>query len=457
MHEVRDRGLDALDWQRRLATRASSRESWRHRTAQLIDEARVGKAEVWKLLSEFTFWIGFTARRPHVAQRDLLGDLLAEFARLVKSVESIDEEADRRQESSVLVALDQAIGLQEAAGTPVTDLLLAKAGYLRSSGTMAERLATMRAAVASAVPGDPAWARAMVTLCAYQVAISRYDDAIKTARELGGTTSDRKYRCAMLAHEGVAHFTAFHDHRLAQQRFVEVIQDYGSAAAGDSEIGHWVAMAYHYLARLMDLDRRHRTALDLYFKGKEIAESSRQDVISDAFVHLRVAETLVAARLFDTARTHLDVAQALVIRRSDRSSARVQVELGYAKLDAAMGRFAEATRRVKQARQRSGKVAFWRGELLCTGYLLALAIQQKAWWRLPWLAGLLLGSAFFGELRRNNLTRLILKAPLALRAVLRQMSSRPSARDPAGERITTCPCDLHGLTTGATAASMPPQ
>jgi hypothetical protein len=127
---------------------------------------------------------------------------------------------------------------------------------------------------------------------------------------------------------------------------------------------------------------------------------------------------------------------------TNSASARLQVELGYAMLEAATGDPRRAVRAIEQIRRRARAVGFWRGALLCQGYLLALAIRLRAYWRLPVLAARLVGDAVRGELRRNSLPRLILRAPVMLPIALRRMSSRTDSR----ERITACPCDLHDPT-----------
>ena len=202
-------------------------------------------------------------------------------------------------------------------------------------------------------------------------------------------------------------------------------------------------MAYHYLARIAEVNRRYRTSLALYLRGQRVATTSRESLHADTFEHLRVAELLAAAGRFREARDHLDHAYALVRTFSDRSAARLQVDLGYAALEAAAGDPQQALHTIEQIRHQARSVGFWRGELLCHGYLLALAIRQRAFWRLPGLAVRLLGSAFFGELRRNNLAKLVVRLPVMLRIALRRMSRPRASRIPEHDRITNCFCDLH--------------
>jgi hypothetical protein len=425
-------------WRARIARRAASRDRWSARTVQLIDLARARHvAELADSLGEYTHWMGFTAEHPDAVDPALLSVFVAQYARLATNLGRGGDD-----NGTVLRALGEAIALQERLGAPVTDLYLAKVAYLRAEhAESAGRIAALRAAAASAEPGTEPWVAAMIARCWYDLDVSRYRHAIRVARRLREGLPGSQSICAGLAWEGVALFTSFQDLALAERRLREACR-YEDRVAADPEIGQWVAMAYHYLARLAELRRDHRTSLHLYLRGQRVAAHSRESLHADTFENLRIAELLIAAGVYPAAEDHLARAYTLVRTFSDRSSARLQVELGYAMLEAATGDPRRAVRAIEQIRRRARAVGFWRGALLCQGYLLALAIRLHAYWRLPVLAARLVGDAVRGELRRNSLPRLVLRIPVMLPIALRRMSSRTDSR----ERITACPCDLHDPT-----------
>ena len=425
-------------WQARIARRALSPERWVARTTQLIELTRHSHiAELAGQMGDYAFWIGFTARHPDAVIPSLLSQLVEQFARLTANLGRGQE-----HDGNVLRALDEAIALQLRLGAATTDLFLAKAAYLRAEHAESPtRLAALRAAVAHAKPGSSAWGDAMIAICWYRLDVSHYRSAIRAARairELGD-----RYACASLAWEGVARFTSLHNLDRAEGLLRQACRHEDRIDA-DPEIGQWVAMAYHYLARIAELRGHHRTSMELYLCGQRIAASNRESLHADTFEQLRIAELLMAAGLFTPARDHLDRAYALVRTFSDRSSARLQVDLGYATLQAATGDPRQAVRAIHHARRRARSVGFWRGELLCHGYLLALTIRLRAFRHLPGLAIGILASALGGELRRNSLPKLIARIPVLLRIAIRRMSGRRrTSRTPEAERLTACACDLH--------------
>jgi len=135
----------------------------------------------------------------------------------------------------------------------------------------------------------------VATLSAYWVEVSHYPQALKTARQLRArmatATAGPLHECAALTSEGVALFTSFQDLMLAERLLRQAIA-YEPQAHDDTELMRWIAMAYHYLGRLAEVDRRFRTSLELYVHGDELARASRENIVSEAFVHLRLAEPL---------------------------------------------------------------------------------------------------------------------------------------------------------------------
>jgi tetratricopeptide (TPR) repeat protein len=285
----------------------------------------------------------------------------------------------------------------------------------------------------------------MVTLAAYQIEISRYDDAVRTARaierEIPADLYDRKYRCAALLPVGVALFSSFQDIARAQV-VLQQAGEYADRAADDPQVTRWLATAYHFLARIAEVERRYRDAVDLYLVGQKYQNRCPEEVGADAFIHLRIAEPLIASAALDDAREHLEEARRLVRTGSNISSARLQVELGFATLAAAGGQFTDAEAVATEALRSAREVVFWRGELLCLGYLLVLAVRRRRPDKMLLVAVRILRTAVFGELRRNKLTRLLLRIPVVLPIAIRRMARRPRPGSTA-QIVPTCPCALH--------------
>jgi tetratricopeptide (TPR) repeat protein len=433
-------------WSEALARRALRPSRWVTRTRSLTDAARLRRAvELSPQFPEYVHWMAFTAAHPDSADALLLSEFVDQFARLATNLGQADGAT-----GDVVSALDAAIALQVRSGGAVTALYRAKASYFRSEYTESvERRDAIQAAIDSAAFGSEDWALATLDLCGYQVDVSRYNDALRTVRtlrlNLAPDLLDGKYECAAHAFEGVVLFTSFRDLHVAEERLRHACT-YESRAA-DGDIGQWVAMAYHYLARIAEVRRRYRASLELYVKAQELTERSPELIVSDAFGELRIAEPLIGAGLFQQARDHLDTAYALVVTCSNRSSARLQLDLGYATLAAATGEPGNATRIVEDACHRAREVGFWRGELLCQGYLLALAIRQRRLLRLPGLALRILKGALVGELRRNGLFGLLLRVPVVLPVAVRRMSQTRRAQG-VSETVTGCLCRRHAAAGG---------
>jgi tetratricopeptide (TPR) repeat protein len=386
--------------------------------------------------------MAWTAEQPTNVDPDLLSAFVEQLARLATNLGRADEAAE-----DVLRALDVAIELQAKAGRPLTALYRAKASYLRSEATESkETIAALRAAISSAAPGDDAWAGAVIDLCSYHVEVSEYRQALRTIRDLRRHMPverlQRKFECAALAYEGVVLLTSFRNLRRAETRLGAACE-FEERGRADQDIGLWVSTAFHYLGRLAEVRRQYQTSLQLYVTGHEIAQQSRELIMSDAFVHLRMAETLVAAGLLSLARDHLDEAARLVRVCSNRSGARLQVDLGYATHAAALDDVAHAEGIVEDAMRRARAQGFWRGELLCQGYLLALLIRRRRFGRLPGLGIRILGGLRLGELRRNGILRLVTRIPVILPVALRRMSSGRATKGGNPERVSHCPCSMH--------------
>ncbi|HZO69174.1 MAG TPA: hypothetical protein VFB74_29645 [Kribbellaceae bacterium] len=433
--------LDVAQWQAKFAARASDAGRWTANVRNLIDRARREPADVTRDdYATYVFTINEIAARPGLLDAATLSGFFTEFGRLAAN---LGEPANDRR---VGEALDQAITLQRHSGGDISELYLAKAAYLGSQATESrDRVQAINAAIDSSRPGSDDWATAVIALAAYQIEVSQYDEAIDTVDRIrAAMPTDRyrqKFRCACLVYEGMARFTSFQDIDRARQVLTEAI-DYRNRA-NDLVIARWVATAYHFLARIAEVDRQLQTAVDLYLTGKQFQDLCPEDIGANAFIHLRIAEPLIAGGALRLAKDHLDEAYRLVKTGSNISSARLQVQLGYATLVAAEGDVRAAEDVAVKALHRSQEVAFWRGELLCLGYLLVLGVHRRRPDKIASAALRILRTAFIGELRRNGLLKLLARIPVILPIAVRRMSRRSRGGTAPASR---CDCPLHDRT-----------
>lgn len=434
---------DPREWKRRLRMGRDG-AYWREYTTLLLERAR-GRtaADLRPEMKHYVSWVDYSSRNHDSVDAELLTELIEEFARLITN---LGEPGDASV--SVLSALERSIELQERGGRPTSGLHLARASYL---GTLAndspEREAAIEKAVACAVPGSAEWARAKVSLASYQTVVSRYDRALVEAdelrRELRGGPLAAKYECAALYVSGVAMGTSFQNLRGAERSLLRACE-FEDQSEHDSDIAGWVSGSYHYLGRLAEVRRRHRTALDLYIYAERLKqERCPESIGGSAFYHLRVAELLMGAGLLDEAGEHLDRSMALFRASSEQSSGILQADLASATLAAARGRFTQAEAMVEETRQSARTIGFWRGELLCLGYLLTLHVRRGRLYRVPVDLWRIVATARRGELSRNSIAQLLAKIPFALPVPLRRMSRRGGRRDRGPNAIQQCACPLH--------------
>lgn len=437
-------GLDATQWQAKIDARTGSRDWWVNDVQGLIHDARHRKAaDIREDYATYVFTVNEVAARPGILDTATLTAFFTEFGRLAAN---LGEPANDRQ---VADGLDRAIAVQQAGGGDIAGLCLAKAALLGSRETEStERLTAITTAVGASWPGSDGWASAIVALAAYQIEVSRYDDAIMTVNRLRTAMPVDRYRqkfhCASLVYEGMARFTSFRDIDRARKVLTEATRY--RERADDLVIARWVATAYHFLARIAEVDRRFQHAVDLYLLGKEFQDRCPEETGADAFIHLRIAEPLIAAGARDLAKDHLDEARRLALTGSNISSAWLQVQLGYATLIAAEGDARQAERIAVEALGQARRATFWRGELLCLGYLLVLAVRRRRPDTTLIIGMRILATAFSGELRRNGLLRLLTRVPVVLPIAIRRMARRRAAtKNPA----TVCGCPLHDQPTAA--------
>jgi tetratricopeptide (TPR) repeat protein len=430
-------------WKERFAA-ARGPALWAANTRILMRDARTYRGEqLQRRLKHFAFWAEYSAKEPDSADTELLAEFVEDFSRLAGNYGSLGE-------ADISTALDNAIALRQRNGDSTTRLHLAKARYLATlSLEGAERELALRAAVDSVAAGTELWAEAFLAYAWYYIDVSQYDQALQMLRALEAALPrslfDQKYRCGALTLSGVALFTSFQDLRAAEQ-YLHDACNYDQAGAADTEIRHWVATAYHYLGRIAEVGQKYATALSLYLQGQAIQDECPEDLQALAFLHVRIAEPLIAVGLFEAARDHLNLALELFQLSGNHSSGRLQAELGFATLSAAQGQLDEALDTVEASRVQARDMGFWRGELLCLGYLMALSVRGRRFQRVPRLLIDILRTTRGGELGRNNTLRLLTKVPVVLGVAIRRMSHRVRAGKAEQEPIAACFCQLHSPT-----------
>jgi tetratricopeptide (TPR) repeat protein len=419
---------------------AQDDEYWAENTRHYVDRARgVRSVELRDELADYVHWMEVLATVAARVEPALLTAYVTEFARLVNNLGQ-----PRDVDGSVITALDRAAALPDLDGDVVSALHLARDAYYRTLNTdSAERFTSITAAVTSASDGSDQWARAMARLSWYHIDTSRYSQALREAKRLRRGFGDEVpdvHRCAVLTLSGVALYTSLRNLRQAAKHLT-------TAAAmpnptGDVDMTEWISTARHYLGRIAETEGRFDRALALYLDALRLRETGLEDVLSTGFAHLRIAEPLIASGLLPAARDHLDEASRQIETASNFSAAMLQRDLGYAAWDAARGDDTAAEQTVLDALDRARRMGFWRGELLCLGYLLSLYVRRRALIRLPWLALRIAGTIRGGELGRGNAIRLLAKVPIAVRIAVRRISG-PRRASTTDVYPTHCPCPLH--------------
>jgi tetratricopeptide (TPR) repeat protein len=427
-------------WKQRFAA-ARGPDYWAANTRSLMRDARTYRGEqLQRRLKHFAFWAEYSAKESDSADAELLAEFVEDFSRLAGNYGTLGE-------ADIATALDYAIALRQRNGDPTTRLHLAKARYLATLSLEGkERESELQSAVVSAAPGSELWAEATLAYAWYYIDVSQYDRALRMLRMLEDTLPrsllDKKYRCGALTMKGVALFTSFQNLRTAK-RFLHDACRYEENSASDTEIRRWVATAYHYLGRIAELDAKYKTALSLYLRGQAIQDECPEELQGLAFLHVRIAEPLTAVGLFEAARDHLNLALELFRLSANHSSGRLQAELGFAVLSAAQGRLDDALDTVEASRIQARDMGFWRGELLCLGYLLTLNVRGRRIRQVPRLLADIMRTIRGGELGRNNTLRLLSKTPMVIGVAIRRMSYHARVGKAGTETMVACFCELH--------------
>ncbi|MFI5877641.1 hypothetical protein ACIBAH_35535 [Streptomyces sp. NPDC051445] len=346
--------------------------------------------------------------------------------------------------SALGIALDRAIAAARDSGEQLVELQLAKATYISARAAEAhEREQALLDAIAAAEAGSHAWAQATLALSRYYVDASRYRAAAASLAAFRAALPDthlpQYYMCGALVAEGVALVTSFRAPDRAESCLRQACAFKNVEVA---EVTQWVATAYHYRGRLAELRNDHAEALRLYSYGRSLPGRVPESIASDAFIDLRMVEPLVASGLYRAAHEHIVEAQRMFRLASNSSSGLQQCSIALASLASHQGRTAEAEQILQETLQDAREVGFWRGELLCLGYLMVLAVRLrrpaqacKHFWQI-------VRSIRAGELERNNPVLLAARIPSMAGYVKRRlMPSRHRSRQ--ASTADACRCWLH--------------
>ncbi len=329
---------------------------------------------------------------------------------------------------------------------PLTDLYIARSQYLGKVRDVEskERKEILELAVQSANTPEET-VKALLALSSYYTDISEYNHSIEICYQCQDLVDNdpnlHKYKCKISTYLGVNYFTSFNDHSLAEKHLLaafEMIEDYPN----DLVINRVASTAYHYLGRLEETRGNLHKALSYYVTGQKHKEKCPIEFGSTAFYHLRMGELLTTARNFPQAYDHLLRSQELFRKVENRSSGWIQVNLAIAAYDSAQGKEAEALETIEKVIRDSEN--YVRGELLGLGYLLTFHVKHLNFLKIiPTLFRILRVSlSGKGELRRNNLLKLVTKLPLLVLLLLRRIRSK-SALPYSQSETLNCICPIH--------------
>jgi hypothetical protein len=131
---------------------------------------------------------------------------------------------------------------------------------------------------------------------------------------------------------------------------------------------------------------------------------------------------------------------------SNTSSGNLQCDLAQAALHANAGRHEDARAATAATWKESIRVNYWRGEFLSLCYLLLLDLRGLRIKLVIIDIVQLAATIRRGELRRNNLLRLLRSMPILLSVALHRLSLL-AVRPRAEEALHPCRCPLHPAPT----------
>lgn len=431
----------------RLPTQVSQEERrdaawWRRSTDALLDTAARAGAQTWhRRIGDFVRWVDVCRDHPQLCDPDQLALFISEFARIASAVGEAGSAG-----LNVEPALQRAIEFAESRGQPVIQLYRARAVYFRTrSVESTEREEALDEALRRAEPGSDEWVGVLFDLSEYYVEASRYREALRVLRLVESQHGHRqlspRLQLGLDVARGVALFTTFQSLRRADVHLRRACAA-DIDPATDPEAGAWLARAIHYRGRIEEANRKYATALRLYLSGLRVQMQLPEDTNALGFVHLRIAELFAACELRNSAQRHLDEARKLFAYASNTSSGNLQCDLAQAALHANAGRREDARAATAETWKECIRVNYWRGEFLSLCYLLLLDLRGLRLKLVMTDIVRLLATIRRGELRRNNLLRLLRSMPVLLSVALHRLSLL-TVRPRAEEALHPCPCPLH--------------
>lgn len=267
--------------------------------------------------------------------------------------------------------VDRIIPVYEQAGYPLTNLYLLRARLLPVDYEHTDReKAFIDAKVYAMEKNDPkGLVRVFLELTGHYTATGQFKKSILVCQEceriILSNSHLRRYYPALLAHFGIYYFTIFNAkksrHYLLQAKEElekDVIEQHkpGDPYSNKSVLG----TVLHYLGR--DAKKRGdlRSAMAYYIEGHRYKLSSEErgvdDLGADAFYHLRMAELLISASLFEQARDHLQKSQEIINNIVVVGTANERLRAAWADLYSREGNYERARTSLKavaeDARQR---------------------------------------------------------------------------------------------------------
>jgi tetratricopeptide (TPR) repeat protein len=292
--------------------------------------------------------------------------------------------SDFQLTAEVLDATDRIIDLLVSRDRPVSDLLLAQAGYYAvfANGSQRRRNAISRAVTLSRTIDERV--RSLITLAQFEIDISRYPQARRIVEECAALVSDTPRAATYLPRirltEGMSYF--YRDIDRAEAYFLRTI-DEAVADSDHPQVRNAVSTAYHYLGRVANERGLYVEAIEKYVLAQQ------EPIISlsgTGFHHLRVAEILLNRANVVQALDHLNEAKRFFLQGQQFSTGEEQLDVAWAKYYFLIGDVDRAETLVIDALERARADPYPRGELLFLAQLVRIRISRKRILSAIWLA-----------------------------------------------------------------------
>lgn len=374
---------------------------------------------------------------------DRISRFIALFVRMVTNIGGVAEEDGI---VGLNRAFDAAIHFYIQSDRSPIDIYLSKFAYLGVFSNESEgRKEVLQEAIDRSAIASEDRVRAFLALAQYYTDISQYNAAIdicdRCRHILEVNPLLDRYRCRILTTIGICYFTSFQKQGQAEKILREackLIEQYPS----DPDVIRSTSTAYHYLGRLLEIRGDLSEAMNLYIIAKMYQDRCPEEILPNAFIHLRLGELLTGAGVFDHAKDHLIMSDKLFDINRNRGSGRFQANLGLALLEAAQGHHNQAKEKIKSILDDSQKTGFVRGDLLCLGFLMVLQLQHyEVRLALNTLRRIVF-SILSGEIRRNNFFTLLVNLPKLFSIMMRRVGVSFWRKDRS--QLLWCACSLHG-------------